>query len=569
MLSFGLNVAAFGMNPVAFKLTNLAIHLLNGALIYAIGRRIAPRLIGADHDSAERITPKPDMLALLAAGIWLLHPLNVSGVIYIVQRMNELATLFTLCGLLCYVDGRERTLAGDSTLISAIAALCLFGLLAVLSKENGALIAAYALVIEAVCYRFIAPQPGQRRIVKGFFWLSVGVPAVLFAAFLATHLQWLTDSYAGRDFSLYQRLLSEARILCDYLVWIFVPNPAWMGLYHDDIATSSSLFSPISTVFAIGFLLAVVIAAWKLRRRCPGFTFAAAWFLTGHCMESTILPLELVFEHRNYLPMAGLLLGTVCALVPLLPERWPRATAFACASLLLGLAAITSVRAISWGDPLILALDDARHHPDSARDQYDAGRAIIVDGAMHGERAKAEQQAVPYFTRSAMLDPDNLYAAINLLLIQASTGPVTPLAVSDLAERLRSNPAYVQANPFMQLLTSATQRQLSLTPQDFSTLVNAALVNPHFPATVRAAILNDYGAYQLLVVHDNQSAVSVTLAAAAEDPKNPYYEIRLAKLALVLNQRNVAREHLQKAKALNTTSLYDSEISALERQTSE
>ncbi len=563
MLTFGLNVIAFGMSPVAFKLVNLGIHLLNGVLIYAIGCRIAARLTGSTTSTAI----KPEMLALLAAGLWLLHPLNVSGVVYIVQRMNELATLFTLCGLLCYVDGRERTLAGEPALLSALAAVCLFGLLAVFSKENGALIVAYALVIEAICYRFEASSASQRRIIQGFFWLSVGLPVALFAIFLAMHPHWLTGSYAGRDFTLYERVLSEARILCDYLLWIFVPNPAWMGLYHDDIAASTGLFNPISTVFAIVFLAALIVSAWKLRRRSPGFAFAVAWFLIGHCMESTILPLELVFEHRNYLPMAGLLLGTVCALAPLIPARSRmRAVGLCCVVPLLGLAGITTVRATSWGSPLTMALDDARHHPDSSRDQYEAGRAIIIDGASRNERLAAEQKAIPYFAHSALLDKDSVYAASNLMLILARTQTIAPIAITDLADRLRNTPSYVQANPFMDLLNNATMLNLKLTPADISTLTQAALANPHFPYYVRAMIMNDYGAYQLSVVHDAQNAISLTLAAAAEDPKNPYFQIRLARIALALGQPSKAHEYLQAAQQLNRIGQYDKEIGEMQRQ---
>ena len=567
LLSFGLNVAGFGMNPVAFKWVNLGIHLANGALIYAIGRRIAKRLIGAGNSTAIN----PEMLALIAAGWWLLHPLNVSGVIYIVQRMNELATLFTLCGLLCYVDGRNKMLAGEPALASAIIALCLFGLLAVFSKENGALIVAYALVIEAICYRFKTPTPAQGRVIQGFFCLSVALPIALLALYLILHPHWLSISYAaGRDFSLPERLLSEARILCDYLLWIFVPNPAWMGLYHDDIATSTGLFSPLSTLFALAFLAALIVAAWKLRRRSPGFTFAVAWFFIGHAMESTILPLELVFEHRNYLPMAGLLLGIVCALAPLIPARWPaRFVGLGCTVLLLGLAGITAVRATSWGNPLTMALDDARHHPDSSRDQYAAGRAIIIDGASRNERLDAERKAVPYFARAAMLDKTDVYAKSNLMLILARTETIAPAAITDLADRLRSTPSYVQANPFLDLLNNASTQKLTLTPGDISVLVDAALANPHFPAYVRAMIMNNYGAYQLNVVHDNQSAISLTVAAAAEDPKNPYFQINLAKIALALKQPDKAREYLGAATQLNQVGVYDKEIDALQRQISQ
>ena len=564
MLSFGLNVSLFGMSPFAFKVVNLFIHLVNGALIYAIGRRIADRLTNRGNVGVVA----PHTLALLAAGLWLLHPLNVSGVVYIVQRMNELCALFTLAGLLCYVDGRVRMLRGGPGLVQAIAGLCICGVLAVLSKENGALILAYALVVEALCFRFEAPVQ-QQRLIKAFFWLGVALPPALFAGFLVMHPHWLSGGYDVRDFSLYERVLSEARILCDYLLWIFVPLPAWMGIYHDDIATSTGIFNPISTLFALVFLIALVATAWKLRWRSPGFVFGVAWFLAGHAMESTILPLELVFEHRNYLPMAGLLLGIVCTVAPWLTFRLSeRAVVIIGVTLVLTCGGLTAVRAGSWGDPLALALTGARNHPDSSRSQYEAGRAIVVAGAMKGERARADLEAEPYYIRSAMLDKNQIAPATELMLIQASRGPVTQSSVDALATRLQRTPTYTQANPFMDMLVAASEKKLSLTAANFSTLVEAALDNPHFPPKVRAMIMNNFGAYQFNIAHDPQGAVSWTLAAAAEDPNNPYFQINLAQIALAVKQPGKAKEYLDAAKQLNKLGIYDQEIDALQQQIS-
>lgn len=562
MLSFGLNVAWFGMSPLAFKLVNLLIHLLNGALIYAIGYRLAAHLLGSG-SRQPGVTPKG--VALLATGLWLLHPLNVSGVLYVVQRMNELAVLFTLAGLLCYTAGRERMLRGEPGLRLAMSGVIGFGLLAVLSKENGALITAFALVIEATCYRFAASEHGQTRGLKAFFGLTVALPIALFLGYLALHPHWLPASYAVRDFTLYQRLLTEARILCDYLLWIFVPVPAWMGLFHDDIATSTGLLAPWTTALSLAFLVALVAAAWKWRRRSPGLAFAVAWFLIGHTMESTILPLELVFEHRNYLPMSGLLLGTVCALAPWISRRWTaRTLGMGCAALVLGVAGLTAVRAASWGgSALDQALIEVQHHPDSSRAQYEAGRAIIIDGAMKGTRAEAEQLALPYFARSAALDPHQIYPITNLILIQARTGKVPESLIADLADRLQRTPNYVQASPFLDMLVSASQQKLSLTPADLSKLVQAAMANPNFSNSVRAMILNNYGAYLFNVVHDRQGAISLTLAAAAQEPRNPYFQLNLAQMALALGQRDEAARRLAMAEQLNIAGTYDRQISDL------
>jgi hypothetical protein len=563
MLSLGLDYSLFGLHPYAFKLTNLAIHLANGALVYALARRLVPRLFPASDASP---TSAINTVPLFVTALWLLHPLHVSSVAYVVQRMNLLAGLFTLAGLVCYAEGRDRMQRGDRGAVVAIFGLCAFGLLATLSKENGALIAAYALVIEVICYRFEAAIRTERRLIQTFSALSVALPLLLFAAYLTLHPGWLSASYAARDFTLTERLLSESRILCDYLLWIFVPLPAWMGFFHDDIATSTGLFAPVSTIVAITFLAALLLAAWKLRRRSPGFAFAVAWFFVGHAMESTLLPLELVFEHRNYLPMSGLLLGTVCAIVPLVRPRLTRTAIGVSIALLLGMTALTATRAASWGEPFRLAFDDARHHPDSARSQYEAGRAVIIAGTKRNERAEAEQQAIPYLERAAALDKSGVFPPTTLILIRAASGPVPPADIADLAERLRKTRHYTQANAFFYMLNTSAEGKLSLTRQDFDTLVEAALSNPRFPPAVRATILHDFGRYLFLVPHDNQGAVSLLLAATAEDPNNPYFEITLTRVALRLKQPDIARLHLQAAERLDRAGYYASEIAALRQQ---
>jgi len=560
MVSFGLNAYWFGMNPVAFKAANLAIHLLNGLLVYAIGWRLAERLTGRG-----AISIQPQYLGLLVAALWLLHPLNVSGVLYVVQRMNELSALFILAGLLCYIDGRLRLLRGEHGLGTALTGVCLFSVLAVASKENGALITAYALVVEAFAFGFQTANVSQRRAIQVFFWLTLALPLALFGYWLTTRTALL--SYSTRDFTLYQRVLSETRILCDYLLWIFIPDPAWMGFFHDDIAVSTGLLRPATTLPALLFLTALTVAAWKLRRRNPGFAFAIGWFLVGHSMESTILPLELVFEHRNYLPMAGLLLGTVCALAPWLAVRWPAAhlrVAIA-AALVLACAGLTAQRAIAWGDPLQLALTDARHHPDSAGAQYTAGRAILVADADGHNGAQADAEAQRYFALSAELDKNLIAPATALLLLQARHGPVAQSALSDLAQRLQRAPNYTQADSFLDMLVTASRETLSLTAADFSMLVEAALANAHFLPKVRAMIMLNYGSY-LHSTGDVQGTVSWMLAADAEDPGNAYFQLNLAAIALQTRDLDRAKQYLDAARHDDRSGIYAQLIDSLQRQ---
>ncbi|GAA0714030.1 DUF6056 family protein [Dokdonella soli] len=561
MLSFGLNVREFGMNPFAFKLVNLIIHLMNGTLLYALSRRIADRLAAPQCSGPSNARA----LALIVTGLWLLHPLLVSSVLYIVQRMNLLATLFILMGLLCYADGRLRMLRGERSLPMAIAGIFVFGLLATLCKENGALIVAYALVIEFLCFRFEAP-PHARRVICGFFWLSVAMPLALFAAYLALHPESLI--YMRNGFTLYTRLLSEARVVCDYLIWIFVPLPSFMGMYHDDILVSSGLFAPITTAISIAFLLGLAAIAWRLRMHVPALAFGVAWFLIGHSMESTIFPLELVFEHRNYLPMAGLLLGTVCALASASASRWPSPRVFAAVSsaAVVVLAGITATRADSWRSALSLAMSDAVHHPMSSRSQYEAGRAIALEGANNGNLETVAPHAASYLKRAAELDRNQVFPAVSLILLRGTSSPAPLVEITDLADRLKNAASNEQANPFLDMLVTASEGKLSLTASDMSTLIEAALANPRWRPQVRAMMFNDYGAYMFNIAHNQQAAISLTNAAAAADPRNPYFELNLAKIALAVGRKDMAVEHLESARRLNNAALYDRDIDVLQQQ---
>ncbi len=138
--------------------------------------------------------------------------------------------------------------------------------------------------------------------------------------------------------------------------------------------------------------------------------------------------------------------------------------------------------------------------------------------------------------------------------------------LADLAERLRQARSYVQASSFMDMLVSASQEKLSLSPADIDRLVEAALSNRRFPPKVRATILNNYGAYQFNVVRDSQKAISLTIAAAAEDPGNPYFELSLTRIALALGQADMAKQHLQTAQDLDKAGYYGRDIADLQAQ---
>jgi hypothetical protein len=303
MLSFLFNAVINGVDYWYWKLTNLVIHSSTGVVIFLLAGRLL-------RQSSRRLSAH--WWAVLVTALWLLHPLQVSTVLYTVQRMSQLAAFFVFLGLLSYMEGRARQICGACGGAWAIGfALLVCFPLAVLSKENGALFPLFALLIEVAIFGFVGTVRQRRVLAAGFTVLTV-LPG-LFALLL--HLDGrLLVGYEFRHFTLEERLLTECRVVVNYLYQLLVPLPGTMGFYYDDFRVSAGLFSPASTAGALAVLSTLVLisaALWKGNRLlCVGLLF----FLLGHALEATILPLELVFEHRNYLPSFGVFIALAALL---------------------------------------------------------------------------------------------------------------------------------------------------------------------------------------------------------------------------------------------------------------
>lgn len=298
MASFVLDANIWGAQLFGFKLTNLALHLACAAIVWRLLSRLLRRdpLLDAAH-----------WLPLWLAVLWAALPIQVSTVLYVIQRMAILSALLTLAALMVYVHGREcyeanRTRAGAIWIWLVFPAVV--GL-ATLAKENGALAIPLAAVIELAWFR-TARRP---RPVTAFFTVTLVVPLFAALALFALHPEMLTNGYAGRDFTLIERLLTQSRILWDYVGAALVPNGPKLGLFHDDYPLSRGLLTPATTLLAIGGWMIAIGLAILLRRMAPTFTFGVGFFLAAHAMESSVLPLELYFEHRNYLASVGLLVA--------------------------------------------------------------------------------------------------------------------------------------------------------------------------------------------------------------------------------------------------------------------
>lgn len=380
-LSFAINAAISGLDPLSFKATNLALHLLCGVLIYTLSARLLPR--------DPQLQKHAKLTAPLVAALWLLHPIQVSTVLYVVQRMAQLSALFALIALLAFVIGRialeqGRMRAGWTWLFLVLPVATIA---AVLSKENGALVPLLCAVVELGYFRASPslPRPGS---IKLFFAAFLLLPGALALAWYGFHFEQYSD-YRAQPFTLGERLFTQPRALMDYLGALLLPRGPSLGVYTDDFVVSRGLLSPPSTLLAIFALAALAVFAFLSRLTRPAIFTGIGLFLAGHAMESSVFPLELYFEHRNYLPSFGVFLalaGMVGWLLPKLAKRSDNAPKLQkilgglTVVLLLLLAGGTFARATMWRSAPMLAAQGVVQHPQSMRAHLDYANALQLQG---------------------------------------------------------------------------------------------------------------------------------------------------------------------------------------------
>jgi hypothetical protein len=382
LLSFLLDANDWPADPYPFKRTNLLLHLLNGALLFALLNRLG-RLHGLSPERSR-------WAALFGAAAWLLHPLFVSTVLYIVQREAMLPAIFVLLGLHLWLSGRRRMLAGErSGPLFLVAAFALCTLLATLSKPNGILLPLLALVIDATLPQGGTVPSHQRRYVRWRNVLAVPLAAAVVAGVLWVLLKSLGHGPAtARSFTLFQRVITEPTILLDYLRLLFLADSHYGSLFHDQYQAATDLIHPWYTLPACIACAAGCALAWHWRRRFPLPASALLFFFAGHLLESSSLALELYFEHRNYLP-AMLLFWPVGLW---LANRRRAAWAFLLvAALLAGETLLTWQTVSLWGSPLAQARVWAAEAPGSARAQAYAARKEDEAGEHAIAAARAER----------------------------------------------------------------------------------------------------------------------------------------------------------------------------------
>ena len=405
-LSFGVNhyMAGGFTDTLPFKLTNLLVHIVNSGLLMSLVLLLWPLLKFPGHFSRTQLI----LSVLLITCLWALHPLHVSTVAYVVQRMTSMAATFMLLGLCLFVYGRKLLQQNYARGLTYMAIGVIAGtVLGLLSKENAALLSCYAAVIEFSLFKRKDLVTKQKWGLIAFYTVLVVIPVCLVLFYYFVSPGNLVASYGGRPFSLSERLWTESRVLWFYLLLIFIPDITNMGLFHDDIAVSHGWLQPVSTLVSVIAWCVLVIVALLLRNRLPVFTFAVLWFLVGHSMESSFLPLELVYEHRNYLPSLGIIIFIAyifiwcfnCLFNKGLNTKVKRKAAIILSGILIsGVLYMTWSRANYWASERSIFTSIGQNHPESAISQYLYGEVLFVTD-------NKPLQAYPHYFKAAELNP--------------------------------------------------------------------------------------------------------------------------------------------------------------------
>lgn len=430
MLSFALDYwRAGGADPLVFKTTNLAIHALTAFALAWLFRSLL--LASGIRDEQAR------WLAPALALAWAAHPVQVSSVLYTVQRIQTMGTLFLVLALLGYLQARRAQIAGFSGRTGLLASALLWAM-ALGCKEDSTLLPAYTLALELTVLRFAAADTRVTTHLKHAYLLATLMGAAIYLLWVVPHY-WQWEALAGRDFSTPERLLTQPRVLCTYLWQILVPLPQHMPFYYDWLQPSRNLLQPWTTLPAIGIVMALLLAAWRSRVHMPLFALGVFLFFASHFIASNVVALELAFEHRNHFALIGAVLavGSLLAQAGKRLALRPAAMGIVCVALLVGLAGATMMRAKVWSSTSGIAAVGTQAAPASGRawvqlcsSQFKAG-----GGAVAGNPKLDE--AIETCSKGAVAAPQSLNSLTLLMVLKSLRGDAAPQDWDRLQQRMR------------------------------------------------------------------------------------------------------------------------------------
>jgi tetratricopeptide (TPR) repeat protein len=386
-ITLAFNYYFHGFDLAGYHFVNILIHLAAGIFLYMfLHTTLSLQQAGQKSGHA-------GWLPFTVAMIWLVHPLQTQSVTYIIQRMNSLAAMFFILAMLLYVRGRLAKGKGKQSILF-VGSIC-SGVLALGSKENAATLPFFILLYEWFFFQDLNFAWLRKRFLPivgvGIFLVSVAI------LFLGQHpIDAIQNSYGIRDFDMGQRVLTEFRVVIFYISLLLFPHPARLNIEHD-FQLSLSPLDPFSTILSLAVLLGLFCLAIMVSKRERIIAFSILWFLGNLVIESSVIGIEIIFEHRVYLPSMLAVLAIVLVCNRLLTKRWLQVLmAIIVVSLF---STWTYQRNLVWQDEVTLRRDAVSKSPDKPR-----AFAILANAL---ERNHEYDEAEFYYNETLSLNPKN------------------------------------------------------------------------------------------------------------------------------------------------------------------
>lgn len=419
-ITFAVNYYFHEFDVRGYHLFNILIHTLTSILFYFLAR------LTMEQGPVRRQFGPPGLVPLAAALIWVASPAQTQAVTYIVQRMTSMATMFYLLSLVCYARFRLKT-SWSTAKVFMLVGCILSALLALGCKENVAVLPFFILLYELFFFRDLKLPRGTAFIA---FYCAILVIGGLSVFTYLGDSPWNTilAGYASRSFTLFERVLTEPRVVLFYITLLFFPHPSRLNLDHDFII-SRSFMEPAMVMPALLTILFLAVAAYRVARNHRLAAFAILWFIGNLIIESSFVSLELAFEHRLYLPGMMIILYATVVGRSITSPPWLRYGLVCC--IVATFTFWTWERNMDWKNNITLWSDCAAKSPQKMRPHNNLG--IAYD--RNGNSTAAESN----FRKALELNPKAILTHGNLGFLLAKQGQ-SQEAITHLEEAIRLDP---------------------------------------------------------------------------------------------------------------------------------
>ena len=557
-LSFGLNYFFHGYELPGYHAVNIAFHILAGFFLYLLLRRTLNRAEVYSTLGGHK------WVAELSALLWLVHPLATQSVTYIVQRMSVMAAFFYILSVYLYVVGRDqqgnnhnfdtRSLTTSGLfLLSAIA-----GTLAIGSKENAATLPVFIFLYEW----FFFQDLNWKWLKKKIPWL-IGL-IFIFGAFVYIYLnghpvRYVLNGCSSRDFTMGERLLTQPRVVWHYISLLLYPSPDRL-VFDYNFPVSTAWLAPFTTIVSFVGICVILASACILAKRERLLAFCVFWFFGNLAIESSFVCLEMVFEHRTYLPSMFFVLFCVLLVYRLFRNNIVSSTILILSVVLFSYW--TNERNEIWQDPVTFWQDSVVKQPGKARSHNNLGVALLAQNKLIQAKEQFDlaaaidatypaavhnlgwvafkeydlERAKGYFQEAVSILPQYVDAICNLAAVYKRQGSVT-LAEEQLREAIRLAPGYSLVNENLGVLLLENGKASEAIP-----FLKNALVKK----TQSTQLLNQLGnAY--LATSQIEDAKKTYIKSLELDKEQAIVHYNLARIYGVTNESGKIQRHYEEA----------------------